>query len=71
MPFTLDDVASLDAVIASGELTWRYRDRTVTYQSTEAMLKVRQLMLEEINAASGTTRRKIMRVSQGGTGYGC
>lgn len=71
MSFTMDDVASLNAVIASGELTWRYRDRTVTYQSTSEMLKARQLMLDEINAAAGTGRKRITRISQSGSGYGC
>jgi hypothetical protein len=71
MAFTMDDVASLDAVIASGELTWRYKDRQVTYQSTDAMIKARQMMLDEINAAAGTQRRRMYRLSQSGTGYGC
>jgi hypothetical protein len=71
MAFTTDDLAAINAVIASGELTVRYADRTITYQSTEALLKARDVIISEISATSGTARKRITRLYQGGNGYGC
>ena len=72
MSFTIDDLAAIDAVIASGELTVRFRDgRMITYQSTAALLQARALIVAELASAAGTARKRITRISQSGTGYGC
>ena len=41
MSITQQDIDNLDAAIVSGELTVTYQGRTVTLQSTEALLKAR------------------------------
>ena len=70
MPFTSDDLASIDTVIASGELTVRYADRSISYQNVKDLLEARQMILDDINAQTPTTRRsRITRVSQSGRGY--
>ena len=70
MAFTQDDLNAINEVIASGELTVRYKDRTVTYQSTDALLKARDLIKSDVAAASGTARKRITRIYQSGNGFG-
>ena len=41
MPITQQDLDNLDAAIVSGELTVSFQGRTITMQSTEALLKAR------------------------------
>ena len=41
MAITQQDIDNLDAAIVSGELTVTYQGRTVTYQTTDAMIKAR------------------------------
>lgn len=69
--FTTDDVLQLERAIASGTSVVRYGDRTIQYQSLDAMRLARREMLDEINDAAGTVppRRRIFRVNQSGTGY--
>lgn len=71
MSFTSDDLDQINQVIVSGELTVRYADRTITYQNSDALMRARQLILDDLAAQAGTTRRRITRISQGGNGYGC
>lgn len=68
MAWTLTDVEKLEAAIASGELSVRFGDTMVQYQSLDAMRAARREMLQEIRSASGTGRRKTFRVTQTGTG---
>jgi len=70
MAWTRADVDKLDRAIASGTLSVRYGDRTITYQSTDAMIKARKLMLSEVEPAEGKTpRRRTFRLYQSGRGY--
>ncbi|HEX7127290.1 MAG TPA: hypothetical protein VF406_16150 [Thermodesulfobacteriota bacterium] len=58
MAWTQADIEALEAAIASGVLTVRAPDgRTVTYQSTEAMLQALAMMKRELAEASGATPR--------------
>ena len=41
MAITQQDIDNLDAAIVSGELTVSYQGRTVTYQTTDAMINAR------------------------------
>lgn len=66
MAWTNEQKAALEQAIASGVLTVRYADRTVTYQSTEAMLKVLKQMEAQINPRP--RRRMTTRVYQSGRG---
>lgn len=57
MAFTTQDLAAVDAAIASGELTIRSADgKTVTYRSMDELLKAREVMKAEIAAASPRPR---------------
>lgn len=55
MAVTQADIDALEKVLASGVLTVRYQDRTVTYQTTESMQKELARMKCDLAAASGTT----------------
>ena len=69
MAYTQQQLEELEEAIASGTLTVRHSDgRSVTYQSLDAMRKLRQEMLEEINASQGKRRRRTMRIYQSGKG---
>lgn len=57
MAFTTSDLAAINTAIASGELTVRAKDgRTVTLRSMDELLKAREQILAELNAASSTAR---------------
>jgi hypothetical protein len=69
MAYTTQHLQELEAAIAGGRLSVRHSDgRSVTYQSLDAMRKLRQDMLNEINKAAGTRKRRTMRLYQRGTG---
>jgi hypothetical protein len=69
MAFTTDDVTKLERAIASGQLTVRYADRSITYQTTRDMMAALKQMRAEIDDAAGTKpRRRTMRLFQSGRG---
>lgn len=59
MPITQQDIDNLDAAIVSGELTVTYQGRTVTLQSTDALIKARahaaQVLAQQHNTPSAPT----------------
>jgi hypothetical protein len=57
MPFTQQQLDTLDNAIAQGVLVVEYSDKKVTYRSLSEMLKTRGMMIEEI---SGKSRSKAM-----------
>lgn len=69
MAYTNDDLTKLERAIAKGVLTVQYADRRVTYQSLSAMRSLRQEMKDELSAAAGTPRKRLMRAFQSGRGY--
>lgn len=70
MAWTNSDVEKLEKAIASGAMSVRYKDRTVQYQSMDAMRAARREMLAEIAAATPgkKKRRHTFRVTQTSTG---
>lgn len=50
MPWTQADLANLDAAIATGAKVVRFQDRTVEYQSTDAMMAARTTINNFLNA---------------------
>lgn len=54
MAYTTEQLTVLEAAIASGQLSVRYADRQVTYQTLQDMQNLRQVMLREISATNGT-----------------
>lgn len=56
MAFTATQLATLEAAIASGVLSVRYADKTITYQSLAEMRALRDQMVEEINRTPSSAR---------------
>lgn len=61
MAFTTDNLAAIDAAIASGELTVRGADgRLITYRDLDQLIKARALIVADLaaqaGAAGGTVR---------------
>lgn len=52
MAFTSDDLANIDAAIASGELTVSVQGRTVTYRSMAELERAKIIIEGSIRAAS-------------------
>lgn len=67
MALTQADLDALDLAIASGELTVSYSGRTVTYQSTQSLLRARQHVASVLRAQTCTSG---CRPAFGGRGYG-
>jgi len=61
VPFTVENLTSLNEALAGGVLEVKFRDHTVRYQSTSAMLHLRDRMQAEIDAAAagGKLRRGV------------
>ncbi|MDG2617744.1 hypothetical protein P7L53_16000 [Thermoleptolyngbya sichuanensis XZ-Cy5] len=53
MAFTAQDLAAVEAAIASGELTVTANGRTVTYRSMSDLLRARDLMKTELQQPAG------------------
>jgi hypothetical protein len=69
MAFTTDDLALITSAIAGGEKSVRFVDgRMVTYQDTDQMLRARDRIIAELDAASKPARGRLFRLYQKGTG---
>jgi len=56
--FTTDDLTIINTAIASGQLEVRFRDRSVRYQSTNDMIKARDLIRADLGVAQTDTRTR-------------
>lgn len=56
MAFTADDLSSIDAAIASGELTVSVQGRTVTYRSISDLLRAKSAIESSLRAQASPTR---------------
>ena len=67
MAYTQTDIDKLKAALASGVLTVRTGEHSVTYQSAADMAKQLQRMQDEVDATSGKTvsRRSVASYSSG------
>jgi hypothetical protein len=54
MAWTQAQLDAVEAAIASGELTVRFGDRTVTYRSMDELLQARGVIKDSMAAESGT-----------------
>jgi hypothetical protein len=52
--WTQQQLDAIEAAIASGELTVRFGDRTVTYRSMDELLQARAVIQEALAAEAGT-----------------
>lgn len=57
MAWTEDDLTRVKETIASGALTVRYADRTVTYRSLEELRSIEREIRAEIQGATPQRRR--------------
>lgn len=67
MAYTQADIDKLKAALASGVLTVRTGEHSVTYQSASDLAKQIERMQSEVDAASGKTisRRSVASYSNG------
>ena len=65
MAFTLDQLNALDAAIASGTKSVKYADKEVEYQSLADMLRVRDLMAQELGLTTAASKRKYASYNKG------
>jgi hypothetical protein len=65
--WTQQQLDAIEAAIASGELTVRFGDRTVTYRSMEELLQARAVIKDALAAESGaaTDRFSFAQTSKG------
>ncbi|HEU0142226.1 MAG TPA: hypothetical protein VFQ79_21065 [Bryobacteraceae bacterium] len=56
MAWTQAQLNAIESAIASGELTVRFGDRTVTYRSMEELLQARAVIKEALETESGTAK---------------
>jgi len=54
MPWTQTQLDAIEASIASGELTVRFGDRTVTYRSMDELLQARAVIKDALESEAGT-----------------
>jgi hypothetical protein len=55
MAWTQQQLEAIEAAIASGELTVRFGDRTVTYRSMDELLRARAVIIEALASDAGTS----------------
>jgi thiamine monophosphate synthase len=67
MAWTESDLDALEAAIKQGVREVQYRDRRVTYHSLDEMLKLRQLMRDEVTGGTelGNVRTTLASFSKG------
>lgn len=66
MAYTQNDLNSIDACIAAGELTVEHNGRRVTYRSVPELMQQREFIKTQIDnaaASASTTRRGAYRVA--------
>ena len=61
--FTTDDLTTINAAIASGQLEVRFNNRVVRYQSTNDMISARDLIRADLGVAQTDTRQKARRLN--------
>ena len=56
MAFTQTQLDALETAIASGTLEVRIGDKLVKYQTTDELIRARDLIRDQLNAASASSR---------------
>ena len=65
MPWTLTDLAAIEAVIAKGELMVQYSDRRVEYRSVSDLLTARDLIRQALAQAGDVPKKYLASSSKG------
>lgn len=63
MAFTSADLAAVEAALASGELSVQYADRRVQYRSIDELMRARETISKELDAAAGKRRPRSFRLN--------
>jgi thiamine monophosphate synthase len=58
MAFTQEQLTALEAALAEGTRTVKYRDREITYRTVDEMLKLRDLIRRDLGLVKKTARLK-------------
>lgn len=58
MAFTTDQLTALEEAIASGQLSVRFNNREIRYQSTSEMIALRDRMRSELGIAQTDSRTR-------------
>lgn len=56
--YTHDDLRAISAAIASGTLEVRFTHRTVRFRNLDDMLRIRNLIKDELETGSGRARKR-------------
>lgn len=65
MAYTSEQLATLEAAIASGTMIVRYGDKTVQYHSLSVMRELRREMMTELGLITNTNRKFYARHNKG------
>ena len=65
MAFTQEQLDALDAAISSGSKRVKYADKEVEYQSIADMLRIRDLMAQELGLVTVASKRKLASFNKG------
>jgi chromosome segregation and condensation protein ScpB len=69
MAFKVDDRVAIERAIATGELTVRFADRTVTYRSMSELLKALETINADLVAQSNAWHSRVSRIHHAGKGW--
>lgn len=70
MAFVTADLVAIEDAIKSGALSVRFQDgRAYTYRSLDELRRAREMVQSDIDATAGTTRPRVFRIQQTGSGY--
>lgn len=70
MAYTQEQLDTLEAAIAGGELTVKYADRAVTYRSLDEMLRIRDALRRDLGLTPAAGGR-VAPVFRKGLSGGC
>lgn len=63
MAFTTADLAAVESALASGELSVQYADRRVQYRSVDELMRAREAISKDLDAAAGKRRPRSFRLN--------
>ncbi len=69
MAVTQTDIDNLNAALASGEKIVRIGDKWVEYRSPESIITARNDLQKQLDAETGTSRKRVVYHTQSGRGY--
>ncbi|MDR0672741.1 MAG: hypothetical protein LBF93_03560 [Zoogloeaceae bacterium] len=70
MAFSTQDMIVIERAIATGELSVRFADRLVQYRSMAELLKARDVILAELQAAALNAKKsRLSRLFHAGNGF--